>query len=106
MVTSSWCQLLVLEQDNDPKHHQQRSNVAQLQQSCKDDWISPQLKKRLIASYYQRLIVVAPAERNQLLGVEGNHAVTQGNVGKNFFFSLNDKNLNLKTPFCVYLCCL
>uniref|UniRef100_A0A8C4S8W6 Transposase Tc1-like domain-containing protein n=1 Tax=Erpetoichthys calabaricus TaxID=27687 RepID=A0A8C4S8W6_ERPCA len=41
---------------------------------------------------------------NQLLGSGGNYFFTQGHVGLDFFFSLNNKNHHLQTAFCVYVC--
>ncbi|KAI3376068.1 hypothetical protein L3Q82_016607 [Scortum barcoo] len=56
-------------------HAQKPSNVAELQQFCKDKWakIPPQRCKRLIASYRKRLIAVVAAKGwpNQLLGLGG-----------------------------------
>uniref|UniRef100_A0A8C4S2P9 Tc1-like transposase DDE domain-containing protein n=1 Tax=Erpetoichthys calabaricus TaxID=27687 RepID=A0A8C4S2P9_ERPCA len=69
-------------------HARKPSNKAELQQFCKDE---------LIASYRKRL-------PNQLLGSGGNYFFTQGHVGLDFFFSLNNKNHHLQTAFCVYLC--
>ncbi|KAK3565476.1 hypothetical protein QTP86_010224 [Hemibagrus guttatus] len=49
-------------------HAQKPSNVAELQQFCKDEWakIPPQRCNRLIASYGKRLIAVVAAKGDTL----------------------------------------
>ena len=76
----------------DPKkavHARKPSNVAELQQFCKDEWakIPPQPCKRLIASYRKRLIAVVAAKGDPTSYhvVWGKYFFTQGDGGLDFF---------------------
>lgn len=68
-------------------HTRKPSNVISLKQSREEVWakIPPQRWQRLIASYHERLIAVVAA--NQLLGLECNYFLREGQGGLDSFFS-------------------